>query len=355
MKKIILVLPTLSQGGAERVMSELANEWASNGHNVLLVLLVKSPRFYKLDSKVELIDLAFDNEGNKFVKFIDSIKLLIRLRNLIKCKNPDFVLSFMDKYNVLTLIASFFLNVNIFVSDRNNPKEIIPKEIELLRKLLYRNAKGIIAQTSLAKEILFCKTNNSNIKVIPNPIKNFSSISNFKKEKIILNVGRLVPEKGQHYLIEVMAHLKLDKWKLIILGDGPLREELQKQIDDLNLNENVFLMGSVKNVDEWLRRSSIFAFTSISEGFPNALIEAMVAGLACVSFDCDAGPRDVLQDNINGYLIPLYDITAFKDVVQKLMGDDFLRNKIGLEARKVAESLSTKKIAQEYLNFCVTK
>lgn len=354
MKKIILVLPTLNQGGAERVMSELANEWANNGHQIVIVLLTKSTLFYKLDSKIELVNLGFDIDENKIVKFFDSFNLLFKLRKYIKRNNPDFVLSFMDKYNIFTLIATSFLNVNIFVSDRNNPKGVIPKKIELLKKLFYNNAKGIVAQTSLAKEILSNKTHHNNIRVIPNPIKNISNNSDIEKEKIILNVGRLVFEKGQHYLIEMMTHFKHEKWKLVILGDGPLREKLQSQIDELDLNDKVILMGSVKNVDEWLNKSSIFAFSSISEGFPNALIEAMVSGLACVSFDCDAGPRDVLQNNINGFLIPLHDINLFKNAVQKLIENDNLRNKIGLEAYKVSDRLNIKKIAQEYLDFCLS-
>jgi GalNAc-alpha-(1->4)-GalNAc-alpha-(1->3)-diNAcBac-PP-undecaprenol alpha-1,4-N-acetyl-D-galactosaminyltransferase len=354
MAKMILVIPTLKQGGAERVMSELANEWANNGNKVLLVLLVKSNIFYKLDSKVELVNLGLDiNNTNRISKAINSFRIFLTLRKFIRRNNPDFVLSFIEKYNIFTLFSAAFLNVNTFVSDRNNPKIIISKKMELLKKLFYNNAKGIIAQTSLSKEILCTKTNHDNIRVIPNPVRYIDNTLKIKKEKIILNVGRLVPEKGQHYLIEMMSHLKNDEWKLIILGDGPLREKLQIQIDKLDLNNKVILMGSVSNVDEWYIKSSIFAFSSVSEGFPNALVEAMVSGLPSVSFDCDAGPRDILANNINGFLIPLYDVDMFKNVLQKLMDNVDLRNEIGLEAFKVSERLNIRKVAQEYLDFCL--
>ena len=319
-----------------------------------MILLVKINIFYKLDSKVELVNLGIDIDNtNRIRRVIDSFRTLLTLRKFIRVYNPDFVLSFIEKYNIFTLFAAAFLNVNTFVSDRNNPKIIIPKKMELLKKLFYNNAKGIIAQTSLSKEILYNKTNHDNIRVIPNPVRNIDNTLKIKKEKIILNVGRLVPEKGQHCLIEMMAHLKNDEWKLIILGDGPLREKLQLQIDKLDLNNKVILMGSVSNVDEWYIKSSIFAFSSVSEGFPNALVEAMVSGLPSVSFDCDAGPRDILLNSINGFLIPLYDVDMFKTVLQKLMDNVDLRNEIGLEACKVSDRLNIRKVAQEYLDFCL--
>lgn len=355
-KKIVLVMPTLMQGGAERVMSELANEWANNGHQVKIILLVKSDVFYTLNPKVELVALNFDNDNSHIItRSISSLGILFRLRQQIKSSHPDFVMSFMDKYNVITIVSSFFLKVNVFISDRANPFEPIPKPVEIARRMVYRFAKGIIAQTSLAKEVLFEKTKNSNIKVIPNPINGFSSTVKSDKEPIILNVGRLVREKGQHYLIEMMANLQSDDWKLVILGDGPLREPLQEQIDKLNLNDKVFLKGTVSNVEEWLAKSSVFAFSSISEGFPNALVEAMASGLPCVSFDCDAGPRDIINHQKNGFLIPLGDVKSFTNAVQNLIDDSNYRKEIGTEASKISELLNSKSIAEKYLQFCTGK
>ncbi|MEO8515907.1 MAG: glycosyltransferase family 4 protein [Flavobacterium sp.] len=355
-KRIVLVMPTLMQGGAERVMSELANEWTNNGHQVKIILLVKSTVFYTLNSKVELVSLNFDNDNTHIItRSVRSLTVLFQLRKQIKSSKPDFVMSFMDKYNVITIVSSFFLKVNVFISDRANPYEIIPKPVEIARKMLYRFAKGIIAQTSLAKEVLFAKTKNKNIMVIPNPINGFSVTAQSNKENIILNVGRLVREKGQHYLIEMMASLQSDNWKLVILGDGPLRETLQNQIDKLNLNGKVFLEGTVSNVDEWLSKSSIFAFSSISEGFPNALVEAMASGLPSVSFDCDAGPRDIIDNNKNGILIPLGDTESFTKAVQNLIDDSNSRKEIGIEAAKISEVLNIKSIAEKYLQFCSGK
>jgi GalNAc-alpha-(1->4)-GalNAc-alpha-(1->3)-diNAcBac-PP-undecaprenol alpha-1,4-N-acetyl-D-galactosaminyltransferase len=356
MKKIILVIPTLSQGGAERVMSELANEWACKGHIVKVILLAESDLFYILNPKIELINFGFVlHQRNIFFKILNQIIVAYKLRKQIKNSNSDFILSFMAKYNLFLLIVTAFIKVNLFISDRDNPKAATPRLIEIGRSLFYKYSKGIIAQTHLAKEILHTKTKNNNIRVIPNPIKEILVDSEIPKEKIILNVGRLVPEKGQHYLIEMMAKITQNDWKLIILGDGPLRVKLQNQINNLNLNNRVILEGVVDNVDEWLNKSSLFALSSVSEGFPNALLEAMQSGLACVSFDCDTGPRDIIVNGDNGYLVPLKDVDLFAQTIQKLIENIELRNQIGTNAKKISKNLNIGNVAQQYLNFCLQK
>ena len=353
MKKIVLVMPTLKQGGAERVMAELANEWVNNGHEVQLILIIKSDIFYGLDPRVQCVNLGFDNNNvSKVDKIVTFVSLFFKFRKLIKKANSDFVLCFLDRYNIFTIIASSFLKVNIFISDRANPKEIVPQYVEIGRKVLYKYAAGIIAQTTLAKEVLFLKTRNNNIKVISNPLRAFETNHLIVKEKIILNIGRLVYEKGQHYLIDMMANLKANGWKLVILGDGELKRNLVDKIHQLQLNDVISLEGEVKNVEEWLAKSSIFAFSSVSEGFPNALVEAMASGLPCVSFDCDAGPRDIIENGRNGFLVPTTDVIAFTSAVQKLVDDENVRKAISVEALKISKELNVQKIAQEYLAFC---
>ncbi|CAL2088367.1 putative N-acetylgalactosamine-N, N'-diacetylbacillosaminyl-diphospho-undecaprenol 4-alpha-N-acetylgalactosaminyltransferase [Tenacibaculum sp. 190524A02b] len=349
-KKIILVIPTLKQGGAERVISELANNSVKfENLEVILILLAKSEDFYEINNQVNIHRLGFEGKG-KLNKIKSQIGVFFRLRKLLKEEKPDAVLSFMEKYNSFTIIASTFLGLKIFVSDRNNPmikKSIIKK---LLKRFTYNKAEGIIAQTQLAKSVLVAKIKNKNIKVIPNPVKKIKS-HKIKKEKIILNIGRLVPEKGQQYLIEAFSKLQDKSWKLIILGEGTLRKELEKQIEVLELEDKIFLMGSVKNVDEWLSRASIFAFTSISEGFPNALVEAMSAGLPCISFDCNAGPRDIIENEKNGILIPVRSIDSLVNSINRLIKSEELRYDLGIKAQRINDKLNVKKITQRYLNF----
>ncbi len=348
--KIFLVIPTLKQGGAERIMHELANNFNLLGHEVHLCLLTNRKVFYVPDRGVHIHRLGFENK-NHLQKKISELKTFYKLRQLMVDIGPDVVLSFMDKYNVLTILASRFLNLKVFVSDRSNPKKTISPILQFLKRLTYKHATGIVAQTSLAKEIIFELTNNPNIKVISNPLKHLEFYPEIKRERLIINVGRLVPEKGQKYLIEAFSKLSNTDWKLVILGDGTLKGALKNQIKMLGLEDRVIMPGSVRNVDEWLARSSIFAFPSVSEGFPNALVEAMGAGLPCVSFDCDAGPKDIIVNNENGFLIETRNIAAFTEHLNTLCSDVTLRTKVGAQALKISERLDGKVITNEYLNF----
>lgn len=352
--KVFLIIPTLKQGGAERVISELASQFSKYGVEVHLVLLAKAEDFYIVNSNVTVHRLGFVNKG-RLQKIHSEFQVFIALRKLLKKHRPDGVLSFMDKYNIFTILASRFLNLRVFVSDRSNPKLKLSSSLHMLKKLTYRYATGIIAQTSLAKKTLEEFTGNKNVQIIPNPLKEVQIFTEIKRQKIILNVGRLVPEKGQNHLIQAFYKLKENNWKLVILGDGPLRADLEKQVIALGLSDKVEMLGAVDDVDKWLARASIFAFSSISEGFPNALIEAMAAGLPCVSFDCDAGPRDIIKNKINGILVNVEDVQGLTKQLSILMNDELLRERLGSNATSIRKKLCIEKIASDYLSLITNK
>lgn len=161
-------------------------------------------------------------------------------------------------------------------------------------------------------------------------------------------MGRLVKEKGQKYLIESFSKVEESNWKLVILGDGPMKKELILLAENLNIKERVLFPGAVKDVDSWLQKSSIFAFSSISEGFPNALVEAMSSNLACVSFNCDAGPNEIITNNKNGFLVDVYDIDTFTEKIK----NSILRKEFSIEAGKINDNLNIDTISRRYLDFC---
>ncbi|MBF6648733.1 glycosyltransferase family 4 protein [Methylobacter sp. BlB1] len=352
MSKVVLVIPTMHQGGAERVMSELANAWSAQQHEIHLVLLAKSKSFYYINDNVIIHNLGFSH-SQLLNKIFNELKVFFKLRKILKEQNPDFVLSFMSKYNILTILAASNLNLKVFVSDRSNPKKQLPFLISFLRKITYRFAHGIVAQTSLAKSVLEENTGNRNIVVIPNPLKAVSVCENIEKDKIILNVGRLVEEKGQKYLLEALTKIKDTEWKIAILGDGPLYDQLKEQAEKLGLSDRVIMPGVVNEIDHWLTKASVFAFPSVSEGFPNALVEAMAAGLPCVSFDCDAGPRDIIIDGKNGYLVPVRDVEVFASRLETLINNAAIRTRLSKEAAKIVNDFGVEKISDDYLAFCM--
>ena len=348
--KIFFIRASLIHGGAERVMVELANEFASRNIETHIVVLAVSEDFYWLNPNIKIHRLGFRNKG-VIKKQFSEFNVLLKLRNLLKQERPDSIISFGPKYNIISILASGFLRLKVFVSDRSNPHKKIALHIHLLRQLVYRYATGMIAQTELAKKIQRKQTRNTNIKVIPNPVKSIQPYPNIHRENIILNVGRLVLEKGQKYLLKAFSKINKNDWKLVILGDGPLRKDLEQLADSLNIKNQIYMPGAVSTVDEWLAKASIFAFPSISEGFPNALLEAMAAELPCVSFDCDAGPRDIISDGENGFLIELYDVEGFSDKLEQLTDNVDQRKKIGSSAKLYANRFNIKNISVKFLDF----
>ncbi len=349
MFKLFLIIPTLRNGGAERVISELANEFIKT-NEVHLVTLFSSDHFYYLDPNIMIHNIS-DRDKMKKVTIITHIKTILSLRSFLKIQKPDIIVSFMEYCNLVCMLSSFNLNIKVFISDRNNIQKRTTIINDILKKHLYKYATGIIAQTCDVKNILIKKTGNKNIKVIPNPIKEIQINTKFSKENIILNVGRLVPEKGQKNLINIFHQANRQDWKLIIIGEGRLRNELERQIKELNLCDSVILPGNTQNIDEWYNRAKIFAFTSISEGFPNALLEAMGAGLPCISYDCDFGAKDIIRHNENGYLVNINDTSSFVNFINLLIHNEELRVKIGYKALKTNRQYNLSKIATIYLDF----
>ncbi len=348
---IVLVTPLLDHGGSQRYVSEMANYWASQNNKVTIIVLRNNGIFYTISDKVKIIMFDFHYSG-KLSKLSNGIKTFFKLRKNIKNVQPDFVLSVLSSTNILTLYSTCFLGIKIFVRDVMSPYRNRNKLERISRKVLYKKAAGVITMTSTAKEVIEKETGAMNIKIIPNPVKNIFVDKKIKKEKIILNIGRLVSQKGQKYLLEVCARIKDPEWKFVILGDGPLLDSLKKQIIDLKIEEHIELPGAVKNIDEWLSKSSIFAFTSISEGWGIALSEAMTAGLPCVSFNCKVGPSDMIKDEENGFLVPVGDVELFSSRIKELMNNSLLRDKFSIAARRSSEKFKIENIAKEVLDFC---
>lgn len=345
--KICLVIPSLRSGGMERVMSELANYFSNKSElEVHLICLSKNKLFYSINQSVILHEPEFERS----TWFIYSVKTLFYLRKNLKKLRPNTMLSFGETYNSFVLLSSIFLNLNIFVSDRSKPDKDWGIVHKYLRKILYPQAKGIISQTTYSKIFLQKETKHQNICVIPNPVdlENFSSK---EKKKIILNVGRLISTKKIEVLLEIFAKAKQNDWKLWIVGDGPKRVQLEEIADRLGISTSVKFWGSQKDVALFYRQAAIFSFTSVSEGFPNAILEALASGLACISFDCVAGPSDLIQDGLNGFLIPEMDKETYLEKLQVLMDDKELRNQMGKIAFETSQNYHISKIGEDYLKF----
>lgn len=354
--RIVIVMPSLTSGGAERVISLLCNRWIQQGYTVDLILWNARNRFYSIDDNINIIDLDFRFQ-NKFERFLKQFLVLFLLRRHLKKIKPKFVLSFLPLNNIVTLLSSLFLNLNVIISERNNPKELnidLSEKLFFLRNYLYKKyAKGIIAQTELAKELILKEFPNKKIIAIPNPVKNLNLLRNNVEENLLVNVGRLHPQKGHLDLIEIISKLQTQNVKLVILGEGYLRDKIEEKIKKLHLENKVQLMGAVNNIEDWLSRAALFVFSSKYEGFPNALAEAMIAGIPSISYDCDTGPSELINDSINGFLVELDNQQDFANKIDRLLNDKKLRDQFSIESKKLSSELDEDMISQRYLNFCL--
>jgi glycosyltransferase involved in cell wall biosynthesis len=358
-KKICLSIPSLQAGGMERVMTELAGYFATKEDVEVHLILYDLSReiFYQVPQGVLIHKptFGFNNSWRMFY----TIKTLIFLRKTIIKINPDSILSFGEYWNNFLLLSVIGLKFPVFVSDRGQPDKSLGWLQDLLRHWLYPKAKGLIFQTEKAKQIYLKKNKHKNIIVIGNPVKKIISDEPvIKREKIVLMVGRLIITKHQDKLIEMFADINLPDWKLMIVGYDHLKqnnlERLKKLAKDLKVEERVIFTGKVEDLKEIYLKSSLFAFTSSSEGFPNAIGEAMSAGIPAVAFDCVAGPSEMISDGYDGYLVPLFDYKQFKLRLSQLMIDEDLRQKIGKNGRESIKKFSTDKVCESFYRFITT-
>jgi GalNAc-alpha-(1->4)-GalNAc-alpha-(1->3)-diNAcBac-PP-undecaprenol alpha-1,4-N-acetyl-D-galactosaminyltransferase len=354
-KRVCLVIPSLHAGGMERVMSELASYFATKPSIELHLILygIKREIFYPLPANIAIHKPAFEFDNSN--RMLSTIKTLFFLRKIIRRLNPTSVLSFGEYWNSFVLLSTVGLKYPVYVSDRCQPDKKLAFLHHQLRKYLYPTAAGVIAQTEKAKEIYKAFYHHSNVKVIANPIREIKTNGIIIKDNIVLSVGRLIKSKNHDELIKLFVKINKPGWKLIIVGDDAIKQQnaskLKKLIAELKAEEEVILAGKQTNVEAYYLTSKIFAFTSCSEGFPNVIGEAQSSGLPVIAFDCTAGPADLITNNANGYLIPLFDYTDFQSRLEELMNSDALQKKLGQQAQRDVKQYELKLICNKYLNF----
>jgi glycosyltransferase involved in cell wall biosynthesis len=343
----------------QRVMSELAMHFASSDNiKLYLILYGKKPSiFYPVPHNINIYKPEFVFQDHFRLWY--SIKTLVFLRKTIQKINPDTILSFGEYWNSFVLLSLFATRFPIYISDRCNPTKKYGAFHTFLRKWLYPKATGIIAQTALARDIYIQKKLNDNIQVIGNPIREILiDKTPLKKENTVLTVGRLIKTKHHDRLIRIFKRINNPDWKLVIAGDDALKQKnrilLEKLVHELNMENQVVFTGSVNDVENHYKKSKVFAFTSSSEGFPNVIGEAMSAGLPVVSYDCVAGPSDMIEDGKTGYLIPLFDDEKFQNRLEHLMDDEYQRMDMGLNARLAIKNFAVDVIAKKFFNFILS-
>lgn len=353
MKSICIVMAGLTGGGIEKIGSSLANYYYLKGYKVGVILIFKTNHFFSLEDGINVFEPEIDRRA--YNRLVYAAKTIPHIRNAVKLLHPDCVLSLGEWFNPYVILSTRGLHVPIYVSDRMSPLINLGIFWELVKRYTYKYANGIIAQTSLAKKIIYKKTCNPNIKVIFNPLSAVD-YDGSPKQNLFVSIGRLSIEKGHMVLLEAFSKIahKTD-WNLSIVGDGPERPFLEKFVEKNNLSERVIFHGHKKNIEKFLSESSVFVLPSFSEGFPNALIEAMSVPLPCISSDCVAGPSDIIQNGINGILVPPNNSNILSEKMFELANNATKRNFLAKNAYNIRSKLPFHLIAQEYLDFMLEK
>lgn len=355
MKKICLIIHSLGIGGMERVMSQLTTNFTKRANTQVDLILIGRGRevVYSVHPSVNIHRPAFQFDNSR--RTLDTVRTILYLRKKVKEIDPDTILSFGEYWNNLVLLSLYGLSYPVFISDRSEPNKDLGRIQNFMRNLLYPKAAGYIAQTEEAKNVCLSKGWNNNIRVIGNPIREIQTNGRVEKENIVLTVGRLIKTKHFDQLIRMFTDIGNPDWKLVIVGGDAkkqnLSEELNQLVHELGAEDYIYLEGEQEDIDSYYRKSKIFAFTSSSEGFPNVIGEALSAGLPVVSYDCVAGPADMIEDGKNGFLIPEGDENAFKSKLSLLMQSGNLRKELNRNSRIKIKDYNIENISNKYYEF----
>jgi len=340
--RVLLVVGGLDCGGAQRVMAGMGNYWAARGWQVQLATWTgpEMPDFYELLPNIERTWLGVRVAGHSPLSVLRaSIARILKLRRLLRRSKPDAVISFIDVSNIYTIIAAMGLSVHVVVSERTNPSvnATVSRPWRVLRRIVYSWASHVVAQTQDAARWIETRCRTS-VVVIPNALRALP-VRDSKREPLIVAVGRLSAEKGLDVLLRAFSQVREEfpEWSVRIIGDGPERNALEALCVSLNLSDSVHFLGQVQNVEEWLARAGLMIHSSRREGFPNAVLEAMGMGVAVICADCPSGPAELIQDGVNGRLVPIGDVSALARVMTELMKRPAVREGLGREAVRVRQ------------------
>lgn len=343
--KLFLMIYGLGAGGAERVLTLIAEEFAFRGYEVYLLTLAGGEKdFFDPGDRVQRIRLNVASDSKSaFYGAWANIRRVYAIRRQLKAIRPDAVISFTTTVNVLALAACAGLRVPVVVSERVDPiRFVVERRWRLLRNILYRRAHVLVVQTSSSAEWFRRRLPASlPITVIENPVVLIKPTNDARVTvpmPFVLAAGRLVHQKGFDLLIEAFSIVACQgiQLHLAIAGAGPEAHVLERLVSQRGLEGRVHLLGQVKAIGALMRQAQAFVLSSRFEGFPNVLLEALASGLPVVSVDCRSGPREILDDGRCGILVPPEDPSALAEGIVRVATDAALRTHLSLSGSRRA-------------------
>lgn len=348
-KKILIISDRMdNSGGIERVIANLANSWIKN-YEVELLIINYPNCFYEIDSKVEKYFLNYSLPKifkNKFlVNFGHFYKLIDvgrKVKKLCLEKKYDYIYT---PHTVMTLIGYFFKNKDAkqFSAEHHSFIKGNSNFNKKIKRIFYKKLDKVILLTDQEESVY--KDMGCNISIIPNATGYYSKESAELNNKKIIMVARFVDQKNYPELLKnINVFKKYPDWKLEIYGNGPDEEKMQEIIISRGLENNIKIIKSVPNIKDKYLESSMLILASKYEGLPMVLIEAMSFGLPCVSFDCPTGPKKLIKDNEDGFLVENGNYDELNEKIKLLMGNIELRKKLGSKAKENIKRYSSEEI-----------
>lgn len=354
---VLIVIHSLGGGGAERVAVDLSRYWLAQGRRVTLATWADATHdVYPVPAGVNRVVLGLTSAGTHAVGGLGrNLRKVWRLRRLIRQAQPQVVVGMMTTSSVLAVLAGWRLPCRVIVTEHTHPPiQNLSRFWQKLRQWTYPRAACVVALTSGTAQWLTERLPGIQTEVIPNAVQWPLAVVDpvvvppAKNGRMqVLAVGRLHPVKGFDLLIDAFARLAryFPTWDLVILGEGPLRESLLRQVAQAELTDRVQLPGRVGNVGQWYAQADLYVLSSRAEGLSNTLLEAMASGLPCVAVDCDTGPREIIRSDIDGVLVrPASDVQALADHLADMMTHAHKRQWYGDRATDVLERFSPMRV-----------
>jgi GalNAc-alpha-(1->4)-GalNAc-alpha-(1->3)-diNAcBac-PP-undecaprenol alpha-1,4-N-acetyl-D-galactosaminyltransferase len=362
--KLALVICSLAEGGAERVMSRMANHWSHEGVDVSIVTLDSANSdVYPLNRQVHRVALdVYKDSRTPIEALVNNLHRVLHLRGALRVICPEAVICFMEATNVLTILATRGLNVKVVVMEHTNPESHqVGWFWNTLRRMTYRFADRVGVLTERSRPWAERLTDPASVFVLPNAIDIASATGTEVVElrafvglpeqaQVVVSMGRLAPEKGFDLLIQAFTQLAPSHpdFHLVILGEGADRSALEQARERSGQAGRIHLPGRVSNPMMYLRQCDLFVMSSRYEGFPMALCEAMACGLPVISFDCPTGPGEIIRNNVDGILVAAGNVRELTETMHRLMSDPAARRTLGTRGPEVLERFSEDRIMGEW-------
>ena len=349
-RKIALVVYSLGMGGAEKVVSDLSFQFAKQ-HDVTLILFDGSRRYYPYAG--QLIDIQRPSKNGFVPRLFNFLDRAFQLRRIFKLKHFDTIISVMEHASFPSILASRLT----IAANHCNPERNFSRFDWLFARWLFPRAKKVVAVSQDGMRIFQEHLRLKNLGCLYNPV-NLHRIRELAKERpsvtiegqYIVAAGRLSPEKNFVSLIDAYAQSQAHQtFKLLILGEGPERAALEQHIEDHDLKQQVILPGFMRNPYPYIAHAHCLVLSSLHEGFPVILIEALGLGRPVISTDCETGPREIIVQGENGLLVPTHDVPALAEALDRVCLGADVHAHFQQNATPSVEYLDIEKVAEQWL------